>query len=226
MIALPGPWNPVQPASDDADRRKAGTYSASVREISWDMTLRRLALLCPLLLLFFTPAYASRQLPDYPVKPAEEYSLKAAQGGAIVGIELLDDPDIQRRYFNSCLTEKGILPVFVVVQNASATDSIIFDNSAVGLADPADLSGKENRRVASKLGSGGLLDLGQMRDMTDERENMMKKQIRSKTLAPGTSVSGFVYVPVPRNQPRPKIHLQFPIANAQSGETTVLNLDF
>jgi hypothetical protein len=208
-------------------RSQKGRYLFRIGgEISWDMTLRRLALLCPLLLLFFASAYASRQLPDYPVKPAGEYSLKAAEGGAIVGIEPLDDPDIERRYFNSRLTEKGILPVFVVVQNASATDSIIFDNSAVGLADPADLSGKENRRVASKLGSGGLLDLGQMRDMTDERENMMKKQIRSKTLAPGTSVSGFVYVPVPRNQPRPKIHLQFPITNAQSGETTVLNLDF
>jgi hypothetical protein len=65
-----------------------------------------------------------------------------------------------------------------------------------------------------------------MRDITDERENMMKKQIRSKTLAPQTSVSGFVYIPVPRGQARPKIHLQVPITGLQSGETTVLNLDF
>jgi hypothetical protein len=190
------------------------------------MTSKRLAFLCTTSLLIFAPAYASRQLPDYPAKLAADCSIKAAQAGVIVGIEPLEDVEVQKKYFNSQLTGKGILPVFVVIQNTSATDSIIFDKSAIGLADPADLSGKENRRIASKLGSGGLVDLGQMRDITDERESMMKKQIRSKTLAPGASVSGFVYIPVPRNQQRGKIHLQVPITSAQSGETTVLNLEF
>lgn len=188
------------------------------------MTSKHLAFLCVIYL--FQPAYASRQLPDYPVKPAGEYLNKAMAAGTIVAVEPLDDVGEQKRYFNSRLTEKGILPVFIVVQNTSATDSIIFDNTAVGLADPAYLSGKENRRVASKLGSGGLLDLAQIRDLTDGRENMMKKQIRSRTLAPGASACGFLYIPVPRNQPRPKIHLQLPVTSAQSGETTVLNLDF
>ena len=190
------------------------------------MTSNRFTLICACLIFILAPAFASRQLPDYPARPAGDYSIKAAEAGAIVGIEPFDESGLQKTYFNVRLTEKGILPVFVVVQNASATDSIIFDKSAIGLADPADLSGKQNRAIASKLGSGGLLDLGQMRDITDERENMMKKQIRSETLAPQTSVSGFVYIPVPRNQPRPKIHLQVPITGLQTGETTVLNLDF
>ena len=190
------------------------------------MTSKRLTPVCACLIFILSPAFASRQLPEYPAKAAGDYSIKAADAGAIVGIEPLDESGLQKTYFNAHLTEKGILPVFVVVQNTSATDSIIFDKSAIGLADPADLSGKQNRSIASKLGSGGLLDLGQMRDITDERENMMKKQIRSKTLAPKTSVSGFVYIPVPRGQQRPKIHLQVPITGLQSGETTVLNLDF
>jgi len=190
------------------------------------MTSKRLTPVCACLIFILSPAFASRQLPEYPAKAAGDYSIKAADAGAIVGIEPLDESGLQKTYFNARLTEKGILPVFVVVQNTSATDSIIFDKSAIGLADPADLSGKQNRSIASKLGSGGLLDLGQMRDITDERENMMKKQIRSKTLAPQTSVSGFVYIPVPRGQQRPKIHLQVPITGLQSGETTVLNLDF
>jgi hypothetical protein len=190
------------------------------------MRPKRLSQVCACLILILAPAFASRQLPDYPTRPAGDYSIKAAQAGAIVGIESLDDSDLQKKYFNSHLTEKGILPVFIVIQNTSSSDSIIFDKSAIGLADPADLSGKQNRSIASKLGSGGLLDLGQMRDITDEREVMMKKQIRSKTLAPGSLVSGFVYVPVPRSQQRPKIHLQVPITGLQTGETTVLNLDF
>jgi hypothetical protein len=190
------------------------------------VTSKRFTLICACLICILAPAFASRQLPDYPARPAGDYSIKAAEAGAIVGIEPFDESSLQKTYFNAHLTEKGILPVFVVVQNTSATDSIIFDKSAVGLADPADLSGKQNRSIASKLGSGGLLDLGQMRDITDERENMMRKQIRSKTLAPQTSVAGFVYIPVPRGQPRPKIHLQVPITGLQTGETTVLNLEF
>ena len=190
------------------------------------MTSKRLTAVCACLIFILTPAFASRQLPDYPARPASDYAIKAAEAGAIVGIEPFDESGLQKTYFNAHLTEKGILPVFVIVQNTSATDSILFDKSAIGLADPADLSGKENRSIASKLGSGGLLDLGQMRDITDERENMMRKQIRSKTLAPQTSVSGFVYIPVPRSQPRPKIHLQVPITGLQTGESTVLNLDF
>jgi len=190
------------------------------------MTSKLLTPVCACLLLILAPAFASRQLPDYPAKPASDYSIKAAEAGAIVGIEPFDESGLQKTYFNAHLTEKGILPVFVVVQNTSATDSIIFDKSAIGLADPADLSGKQNRSIASKLGSGGLIDLGQMRDITDQRENMMKKQIRSKTLAPQMSVSGFVYIPVPRSQQRAKIRLQIPITGLQTGETTVLNLEF
>jgi len=164
------------------------------------MTSKRLTPVCACLIFILAPAFASRQLPDYPARAASDYSIKAAGAGAIVGIEPFDESGLQKTYFNARMTEKGILP--------------------------ADLSGKENRSIASKLGSGGLLDLGQMRDITDERENMMKKQIRSKTLAPQSSVAGFVYIPVPRSQPRPKIHLQVPITGLQTGETTVLNLEF
>ncbi|MFZ0306007.1 MAG: hypothetical protein WAL75_25195 [Terracidiphilus sp.] len=190
------------------------------------MTSKRLAFLCTASFLIFSSAYASRQLPDYPVKPASDYSIKVADAGAIVGVELVEDVGQQKKYFDTRLAPLGVLPVFMVVQNTSAADSIIFDRSALGLADPADLSGKKNRTIASKLGSGGLVDLSQLRDLTDGREYMMKNQIRSKTIAPGASVSGFVYVPIPRDQPRGKIHLQVPITSAQTGESTVLNLEF
>jgi hypothetical protein len=56
--------------------------------------------------------------------------------------------------------------------------------------------------------------------------NLIKKEIRSMTISPGSSVSGFVYVPVPTEADRKKVHLQVPLTNAQSGETEVVNLSF
>jgi len=100
------------------------------------MTLKRLTPVCACLIFILAPAFASRQLPDYPAKAASDYSIKAAEAGAIVGIEPFDESGLQKTYFNASLTEKGILPVFVVLQNTSATDSIIFDKSAIGLAAP------------------------------------------------------------------------------------------
>lgn len=100
---------------------------------------KRLTPVCACLIFIIAPAFASHQLPDYPARAASDYSIKAAEAGAIVGIEPFDESGLQKTYFNARLTEKCILPVFVVVQNTSATDSIIFDKSAIGLADPADL---------------------------------------------------------------------------------------
>lgn len=171
-------------------------------------------------------AYGSHHFPDYPVRPAGEYANKVSKGGLIVAVETVEDLDQQKIYFNSNLGSKGILPLLIVVQNVSATDEYLFDKSAVGLGDPASPTGKGARKIGSLLGSGGLLDLTLIRDATDLRENLMKKEVRSKTLSPGSSLHGFVYVPVPTDGPRKKMHLQVPLTDAQSSETEVVNLFF
>ena len=155
-----------------------------------------------------------------------EYANKVAKANLIVAVEPVEDPEQQKTYFNSYLSSKGILPVFIVIQNTSATDAYLFDKSAVGLGDAAEITGKGTRRTASLLGSGGLVDLALVTNATQVRENMMKKEVRSKTLSPGSSVYGFVYVPVPTDAPRKKVHLEVPLTNAQSSETEVVNLFF
>jgi len=119
------------------------------------MTLKRLTPVCACLIFILAPAFASRQLPDYPAKAASDYSIKAAEAGAIVGIEPFDESGLQKTYFNASLTEKGILPVFVVLQNTSATDSIIFDKSAIGLAAPPT---SQARKTAPSLRSSARED--------------------------------------------------------------------
>ena len=41
----------------------------------------------------------------------------------------------------------------------------------------------------------GLVDLTLVKDVTDARENLMKRHVRSTTLSPGASIFGFVYNP-------------------------------
>jgi len=185
-----------------------------------------LAVIGTLAVLFLVqPGYSSHHFPDYPVRPAAEYANKVAKAGLIVAVEPVEDPEQQKTYFNSSLSSKGILPVFIVIQNTSATDTYLFDKSAVGLGEAAEVSGKRGK-TASLLGSGGLVDLTLVTDVKQVQENLMKKEVRSKTLSPGSSVYGFVYVPVPTDAPRKKMHLQVPLTNAQSGETEVVNLFF
>ncbi|HZD31506.1 MAG TPA: hypothetical protein VE779_07575 [Candidatus Angelobacter sp.] len=185
-----------------------------------------LAVFSILAVLFFDlPSYSSHHFPDYPVRPAGEYANKVAKPGLIVAAEAVDEPEQQKTYFNSHLSSsKGILPVLIVIQNTSATDSYLFDKSAIGLGETSDVGGKGARKTASLLTSGGLVDLTLVNEVTDVRENMMKKEIRSKTLSPGSTMYGFVYVPVPTDAPRQKIHLQVPLTNTRSSEIEVVNL--
>jgi len=185
------------------------------------------AVICtPAVLFLVQPGYSSHHFPDYPVRPAGEYANKVVKAGLIVAVEPVEVPEQQKTYFNSNLSSMGMLPVFIVIQNTSATDTYLFDKSAVGLGDAAEITGKNTRRTASLLGSGGLVDLTLVTDVKQVQENLMKKEVRSKTLSPGSSVYGFVYVPVPTDAPRKKMHLQVPLTNAQSGETEVVNLFF
>ena len=183
------------------------------------------AVICTLAVLFLAqPGYASHYFPDYPVRPAAEYTNKVAKAGLIVAVEPVEDPEQQKTYFGSHLSSAGILPVFIVIQNISATDTYLFDKSAVGLGDAVEVTGKGGGNTALQLGSGGLVD--PVNSRIQHGENLMKKGVRSTTLSPGSSVYGFVYVPVPKHAPRKKMHLQVPLTSVQSGEVEVVNLFF
>lgn len=185
------------------------------------------ALICLLAaVLVVQPSYGSHHFPDYPVRPVAEYDNKVVKGSLIVAVEAVEGADQQKTYFDSRLSGRGILPVFLVIKNTSTTDTYLFDKSAVGLGDEADVTGKGARKTAALLGSGGLVDLNLVKEVTDVRENLMKKEARSTTLSPGSTIYGFVYIPVPTDALRKKIHLQVPLTNMQSGEIEIANLFF
>jgi hypothetical protein len=172
------------------------------------------------------PVQAGHRFVDYPLRPVEEYANKAIVKGFIVAVQPLEDVDEQKTYFGKNLSRRGILPVLIVVRNTSASDTCLLDKSEVGLGQGQELTGKTARRTASKLGSGGLLDLSLVKEVTDVRDNLVRRELHSATLAPGRTIFGFVYVPIPTDAPRAKVHLQVPLTNEQSGETEVANVYF
>src|SRR5437879_5457821 len=92
-----------------------------------------LVFICILALLsLMPPGYGAHRFPDYPARPAGEYANKVVGTALIIAVDPVEDAEQQKMYFNSRLSGKGILPVFIVIQNNSATDAYLFDNSAVG----------------------------------------------------------------------------------------------
>jgi hypothetical protein len=176
-----------------------------------------------------TPVYPARKFPEYAVRPAGDYSVKAERAGLTIGVEPVEDLQAQKTYFSTELKPKGFIPVFVVIQNGSSEDSFLFEKTNVGYTG---VSGDSTPKMRSKVGEGlallgpGIIAIKLIANATEVQENMLKKEVQSKTLSPGASVHGFLYIPVPKKGSREKIHLQVPMTKSGTSETFVLNLIF
>ncbi len=180
-------------------------------------------------LLLARSAFAGHKFPDYDVRSVDDYPVTAEKGELKIGVQPIEDLKEQKTYFATELTPKGFIPVFVVIQNGSSADSFLFEKSNVGYAG---VSSDPTPQVRSKVGESlvllgpGLIAMALITNATEIEQNLVKKEIRSATLSPGTSLHGFLYIPAPKKGPRDKIHLQVPITKAGTNETYVLNLFF
>jgi hypothetical protein len=87
--------------------------------------------------------------------------------------------------------------------------------------------------VAVAFASAATLSIGALfaavymiSDATHVQQNILKKEVQSKTLSPGESTSGFLYIPVPKNAPQQKTRLRVTITMAGTDEPLVLDLVF
>jgi hypothetical protein len=188
--------------------------------------------------LFLMPAYAQQKFADYPVHAADSYAIKAESAGLIIGVQPVEDPKEQKGYFDTELTPRGFIPVFIVIENRSREDSYLFDKSIVTCGpDEAGISHLEVRSKAERPAvvgvsmlapAGGFIVMAKVINASHVQQNILKKELQSKTLSPLASGHGFLYIPAPKNGPRPKIHLRIPVTklNAEKPETFVLDLVF
>jgi len=183
------------------------------------------------------PVSRADNFPDYPVRAAGDYTVKAEKGTLVVAVQIVEDPKEQETYFHTKLAPKGFLPLFIVVQNGSTTDSFLFDKTKITIGR-AGASGK-GPQVNSKAGEitaigslaaismvGALIAMKLMANATHVQQNILKKEIQSKTLSPGESVHGFLYLAVPKNAPRESTQLRVPLAKSGTDETLNLDLVF
>jgi hypothetical protein len=124
------------------------------------------------------------------------------------------------------------------LQNGSSGDSFLFDKTAVTYG-PADSNLSTPPKAGEKAAQ--VVEIGSMAAISmagyvasaflvahasQVRQNILKKEVQSKTLSPGVSASGFLYVPVPKNAPRQRIRLRVPITMAGTDEPLVLDFVF
>ncbi len=189
-----------------------------------------------LIVLFLSPlAYAGPRFADYPQRRANECAIKADKLGLVVGIQPVEDPNDQKSYFDSDLTRKGFIPVYIVIENQSSSGSFLFDKADVkmGVGTPpgsgpdVNSKGVQTLQVVSALAIspvGMIIGLKLAKDEALIQTNLLKREIQSKTQTPATSTSGFLYLPVPKTGPRQPIHLA--ILVTRSGDDEPFSLDF
>jgi hypothetical protein len=191
--------------------------------------IRRVALIAGLCLVWAaSPVSAGTKFESYPDRKASECAAKAEKDGLVVGAQPMDDTRDQKTYFGTNMTEKGYLPVYLVVENQSSADSYLFDKSNVALAGASADAVKEARskrgETLAMIGVGGIFAMHAITKGTEVQENLLKREIQSKTLSPRLSVNGFLYVPIPREGARGGISLQIPLVNARTNEVRVINI--
>jgi hypothetical protein len=151
-----------------------------------------------------------------------------------IGLVAVEDLKEQKTYFHTEVAPKGFVPVFVVIQNGSKGDSFLFDKTKVtdGPADSSVSTPKEGSKAGESLAVaavplvGLFFALKLISNASEVQQNFLQKEMQSTTLSPGASAHGFLYIPVPKNAPRQKIHLRVPITRASADETFVLDLVF
>jgi hypothetical protein len=178
--------------------------------------------------------YAASTFPAYPGRPANAYAVSTQTDGLTIGLETVEDPRAQETYFHTPLTPKGFVPVFVVIQNGSNEDSFLFDKTKVtyGPTDSGVSTPKEGSKAGQSLAAAAVPFVGLfaaikiISNASQVQQNFLKKEIQSTTLSPGASAHGFLYIQVPKNAPRQKIHLRVPITRTGLDKTFVLDLVF
>lgn len=177
---------------------------------------------------------AGATFPDYPVRPASDYAVRAEKAGIVIGIQPVKDSREQLAYFKWVLTSarpQNILPVFVVLDNVSSGDTFLFDMKMVRFN--VDVPSKRGQRsVTPKAGVARPISSSwspapfgiPSTHVWDVNDNMRKKELASKTVPPGASMHGFLYIPTPAHGRGSSLRLQIPVSRTGTNDTVVLEV--
>ena len=176
--------------------------------------------------------------PEYPVKPVTEYANVVTKSGLAAAALPMEDPRDQLKYFGIDFKSRGYVPVLLVLENQTATDSFLLGkeglmyspagHSGSALANPSRPSREDKTlAVASYLPYYGIMAAAMASKYKELRQNVLKSELQSTTISPGTSAHGFIFVPAHwQHSLRGKINLSVPLKLSESGETVIIDLAF
>ena len=197
-----------------------------VRPERWKRTVKNRRTAIVLWLLMGSAVWlTANQLLDYPVRLPREYSVSAESGGVVIGVQPIRDPAEQKTYLR--MTLKDLVPVFVVIQNESKSDTFIFDKTRIksGQAE-ADLTSPDITNSEGRHLAGALISPLFITHDYKNQQNLLKREIQSTTLSPGASTHGFLYLPEEKDARGQKMRLRVVLVKAGSGETSFVDLSF
>jgi hypothetical protein len=155
------------------------------------------------------------------VRRAGACAIFTRQDQVTIGLRPVDTVQDQLTYFHIASSTKGFLPVHVVIHNRSTTDSLLFEKSAIsytsGNNGPAENTAEQKAgiSVASAVPFvGAFVAMGIAETESQVKQNLMLQELQSDTLAPGETIHGLLHIAIPKRGPRPKLHIQFPIARS------------
>ena len=157
----------------------------------------------------------------------------AEKDGLRVSVDAVLDAKRTKKYFGTDTTSKGIVPVFVRVENISRTGSVLVEKEQFKvLVNASDLEGlkksvEHSSTTGQVIGGAGALLLASplivvgsiMISSADEvRQNFAEKELRNQSLTRGRGVEGFFYCKYDRKEPIRRVLVSIPFRDLQTDQ--------
>lgn len=176
----------------------------------------------------------------YNIADAPARLLTVETNGIRVSVDAIVDRDRSQKYFSTDTVGKGIVPVFIKVENLSAQGSVLVEKELFKVSVNAE--GMGNSPMAGEVRhetiggtavlvtgalavSAPLLIVGAtMISTADEiRHNFVDKEFRNQSLAAGRSAQGFVYCQMKdRKEGVRTVNISIPIRNLQNDQESLI----
>ena len=183
---------------------------------------------------------APMKIPAYKADAFNTYTNQVAKNDLHMAVWPMTDKEQQEKYFGVVLTDMGVLAIFIIAENRSASQRFMLRDDLISLqnkitkqifpkalktdaADDSDLEG--TRRVSEFLGSI-FLSLALAKNSVDTKaiqDNLFDKTLYTQTVLPGKTAEGFAFFKLSDS----KINLKDLLLRVQvTDEGTQLTHDF
>jgi hypothetical protein len=192
-------------------------------------------------------------LPAYKGNSFNSYKNVIPKNDLHIAVQPMMDKAEQEKYFGRVMTDMGILPVFIIVENRSPSQSFVLNGDLVSLrsknnkdtfprplkTDVADTAGGETMITVGSfsiilapliIGLVLFIVLNQnggkmIRDAEIIHHSLVDKTLYTRTISPGKTVEGFVYFKLPNNEANIK-ELSLLVQAAELGTQSTHNFEF